>query len=493
MKVKINTLTLILLLSIVALSGSVAAQETAPSTGHTYEFVEAENITWEEAREAAAERTYNGKQGYLVTITSEEEQEFIESMDTTGRIWIGATDSAEEGTWRWVTGPEGQEDGGQGRHFFTQTGDEGGNPVDDNYENWGVGEYHTEPNNHNDGEDYAQLKGDKTWNDIDNSGKYVGGYIVEYGGLDEQRDVRTSSATGHQYEFIKDEDITWEEAREAAAERTYNGKQGYLVTITSEQEQEFIESMNTTGREWIGATDSAEEGTWRWVTGPEGQEDGGQGRHFFTQTGDEGGNPVDGNYENWAVGEYHTEPNNHNGGEDYAQLKGDKTWNDIDNSGKYVGGYIVEYGGLGTQSEQESTTASEPEQESTTAIGVDPSFTFEPSPPTVEQQVAFSAGDTNTQSSDIISYNWKFGDGETATGKTVTHTYSEAGGYNVKLTVITNQGESKTTTQPVSVEQTESNDDGSVSVEAPGFGILSVILGLIGSSYLFIRKQNSFK
>ena len=35
---------------------------------------------------------------------------------------MGASDADEEGTWRWVTGPEGTEKDGSGRHFFTQTG-----------------------------------------------------------------------------------------------------------------------------------------------------------------------------------------------------------------------------------------------------------------------------------------------------------------------------------------------------------------------------------
>ncbi len=39
--------------------------------------------------------------------------------------------------------------------------------------------------------------------------------------------------------------------------------------------------------------------------------------------------------------------------------------------------------------------------------------------------------------SEIIGYNWTFGDGTTATGETATHTYTDDGGYLVCLTIVT--------------------------------------------------------
>ena len=61
-------------------------------------------MSWEEAK-----RYCESLGGYLVTITSAEEQEFIagyikEKGLTSQRFWMGATDAAKEGTWTWITG-----------------------------------------------------------------------------------------------------------------------------------------------------------------------------------------------------------------------------------------------------------------------------------------------------------------------------------------------------------------------------------------------------
>ena len=343
MKYKYRTfLLIIIIITATGIVGSAAAQETAPSTGHAYEYVEADDITWQEAREAASERTYNGKQGYLVTITSEEEQEFVQSL-TTEHAWIGASDAAQEGTWRWVTGPEGKEDNGQGRHFFTQSGDSG-TPVDGQYTNWSSGE----PNAANSREDYAQLWGDKatTWND--NNGANAEGYIVEYGGSEEDRDIRTSNVTGHSYEVVETDGVTWDEARELASERTYNGKAGYLATITSREEDRLVETMIDDGA-WIGASDANEEGTWRWVTGPEGRENNGNGRHFFTQTSSStgeqygGATPGGGDAVAFAFEDWNSDEPNNLDDEDFAQYRTQGNWNDLGEN-KEVSAYVVEYG-----------------------------------------------------------------------------------------------------------------------------------------------------
>lgn len=55
-----------------------------------------------------------GLQGYLATITSAAEQTFIQSsfpfmvgFGATGNAWLGGSDAAVEGEWRWLDGPEG--------------------------------------------------------------------------------------------------------------------------------------------------------------------------------------------------------------------------------------------------------------------------------------------------------------------------------------------------------------------------------------------------
>ncbi|MBE1534080.1 PKD domain-containing protein [Actinomadura algeriensis] len=53
----------------------------------------------------------------------------------------------------------------------------------------------------------------------------------------------------------------------------------------------------------------------------------------------------------------------------------------------------------------------------------------------------------------VESLAWNFGDGETGTGVTPEHTYTEAGEYTVKLTVTDNRGGTDTTQQTVTVAE----------------------------------------
>lgn len=142
---------------------------------------------------------------------------------------------------------------------------------------------------------------------------------------------------GHYYEFVAT-GLTWAGARTAAGARSYYGLAGYLATITSLGENSFV-SAKLTATGWIGASDAATEGDWRWVTGPEGLENGGAGRPFWLGAGN--GMSVNGQYSSWSSGE----PNNYNNNEDYAQFYagGAGTWNDL--SGAEALGYVVEYGG----------------------------------------------------------------------------------------------------------------------------------------------------
>lgn len=151
--------------------------------------------------------------------------------------------------------------------------------------------------------------------------------------------------TGHYYEFVQHSLITWTDAKVAAEGRYLSGMQGYLATITSQEENDFITSK-IQGEAWIGASDAASERTWRWVTGPEGLEDSGSGRHFFTQTGDApngGGFAVGGYYSNWVSGEPNAWPPE---GEDYAHLRSNGEWNDYADYNDGIKGYFVEYGGM---------------------------------------------------------------------------------------------------------------------------------------------------
>ncbi len=147
------------------------------STGHYYEYVPSLGITWTAARDAAALRTFYGLQGYLATISNQDESDLL-GAQAPGAGWIGASDAATEGDWYWVTGPEA------GTLFWRGTA--GGTAF--GYEFWNTGE----PNQAGD-EDYAHITApgvglDGSWNDLTNTGASSGdyqpkGYLVEYGGM----------------------------------------------------------------------------------------------------------------------------------------------------------------------------------------------------------------------------------------------------------------------------------------------------------------------
>tara|TARA_B100001057_G_scaffold501239_1_gene622345 strand:+ start:11231 stop:13714 length:2484 start_codon:yes stop_codon:yes gene_type:complete len=155
---------------------SLGSANYLPSTGHYYEFFPSVSIPWTDAKRLAENKSYYGIKGYLVTILSQEEAD-ISGKLTNGVGWIGGSDAEEEGTWKWVTGPEA------GTVFWI--GNSSGSS--DNYANWNDGE----PNNAGN-EDYAHITDptigfEGSWNDLANSAASSGpyqskGYMVEYGG-----------------------------------------------------------------------------------------------------------------------------------------------------------------------------------------------------------------------------------------------------------------------------------------------------------------------
>mgnify|MGYP001076457611 CR=1 FL=1 len=154
-----------------------------PATQHYYEFVSAPGISWTDAEAAAAARNYFGLQGYLVTLTTQEEADFS-GEQASGFGWIGAADVASEGQWVWMTGPEA------GTPFWS--GRANGNTLPPtNFANWNGGEPNQAGN-----EDYAHIADPSVirggapigaWNDLPNNGgggAYASqGYVVEYGGM----------------------------------------------------------------------------------------------------------------------------------------------------------------------------------------------------------------------------------------------------------------------------------------------------------------------
>ena len=129
-------------------------------------------------------------------------------------------------------------------------------------------------------------------------------------------DANYLDETGHYYIYVEDFEVTWSQARDLAEGLTYFGLQGYLVTITSEGENQIAAvQLNNFG--WIGGSDEGNENDWRWVTGPEGLENGGSGVPFWSGNGSgSGGSAVNGMYSNWNG----TNEPNQSGNEDYAHV-----------------------------------------------------------------------------------------------------------------------------------------------------------------------------
>jgi PKD repeat protein len=80
-------------------------------------------------------------------------------------------------------------------------------------------------------------------------------------------------------------------------------------------------------------------------------------------------------------------------------------------------------------------------------------FTSSPSSPnTIDQTILFDASSSTAPASyPITRYAWDFGDGETGSGRTATHSYDESGTFVVRLTVSDDFGHSASAAAEVTV------------------------------------------
>jgi len=68
------------------------------------------------------------------------------------------------------------------------------------------------------------------------------------------------------------------------------------------------------------------------------------------------------------------------------------------------------------------------------------SFSWSPEYPMPGEDVKFVASAMNNQGNEIVTWEWDFGDGNTASGKTVHHSYAVADSYTVILTATYDVG-----------------------------------------------------
>ncbi|MET0406438.1 MAG: glycoside hydrolase family 44 protein [Cystobacter sp.] len=68
--------------------------------------------------------------------------------------------------------------------------------------------------------------------------------------------------------------------------------------------------------------------------------------------------------------------------------------------------------------------------------------------------VAFSAKDSTDPDGTLVTYAWSFGDGQQATGDTVSHVYTQGGTFTATLTVKDNNGATATASVPIQVTAT---------------------------------------
>lgn len=286
-------------------------KKTITKSNHIYSVFDVK-MDWIEAGKLA-----ENKGGYLITITSQEEQDIVDELleyGASAQYWIGATDESEEGEnseWSWMTD-----------EIF-------------NYTNWHAGE----PNNTNNNEHYAGVYSNGTWNNFPNSYSDIG-YIMET----EITGVPTAyiENDGHYY-YLYDDEVDWHGAKAFC-----EAMGGHLVTINDKKEQALVQSLVSQGVSgfdgyYIGATNNGSDETWKWVTDEK-----------F-------------GYTNWNSGE----PSNTNGIERYAEMLKAGTWNDRESFNRdSKNGFILEI-------ETDETYTAKTEYAGNTYMRIDKSLSWE--------------------------------------------------------------------------------------------------------------------
>lgn len=150
-----------------------------PLNGHWYKLLSSYQdgyLSYAEASAKAADSRLSGLQGYLVTVTNSEEQDFLNRTFSGYNVWLGASDAAEQDVWRWLDGPVGE----KGENFYS-----GAEGEEVSYANWSPGN----PSGYS-GYDYsyAYLSSDSyyssngSWTSVLASSRHYA--LIEYGGME---------------------------------------------------------------------------------------------------------------------------------------------------------------------------------------------------------------------------------------------------------------------------------------------------------------------
>ncbi|MGY3778700.1 MucBP domain-containing protein [Isobaculum melis] len=225
---------------------------------HYYKFVPA-YTSWLDAYNAAKKITYKGLTGYLATITSEVEHDYIYNSIAKNPGWLGGTrmfhkdrtpiidqdsisnieDDYNYGmdNWYWANGPEA------GKIFFIgKKRALGGYVPEGVYDGWALAT--PEPNNSiygagGNGEYVLQfaLRGSKFWNDLANTNPdpdFIQGYFVEFSSYDSQLEIEENSYSANVPQLVKvqflDQDTNELLATEEILQNTFSIDSTYDAT-----------------------------------------------------------------------------------------------------------------------------------------------------------------------------------------------------------------------------------------------------------------------
>ena len=160
--------------------------------------------------------------------------------------------------------------------------------------------------------------------------------------------------SGSSYQLILTS-MDWFSAKADAEARTLNGVQGHLATITSQAELNGItNNLNWSNHVWLGGSDSATEGEWFWVVGPEA------GTQFYSDN-----DPSLTTFENFRS----DQPSNSIGGQHHLTMMDSGVFFDQVETRSFK--YIVEYGTIYEVSASFSVTTQAAVDAANLAIAID--------------------------------------------------------------------------------------------------------------------------